>query len=328
MRSLLGLFASIPFLFVITGMIVMLAFSRTYFDKDSLTNKIIPESYNNATLLIAEHFSATDREMTSVLVERVRALITPTDYVSFVQLGLAESGKAIKEAQNTNEVTFNLVPIKDKLKTIITAASGRIGTCTEKEELKSQVLLCVPSVVLLEEGREKMKQNLTQLIDNEVPDVTTLKSKDEGIASGNTISSNQELQDQFRQMAALSDSVSGDFSKIIMFSIVVALFVYAFIQFIIQFSAHRVMYFVGGLLFIVSGMVRTIAANIAELPRVLGVENQLTYGQEQLIRFVISEPLPLLSKMATIITFIGISIIECGIVYKRQMTIRKTDTVL
>lgn len=326
MRSILGAFASIPFLFVITSMVVMLAFSRTYFDAESLHNKIIPESYNNATLLIAEHFSATDREMTSVLVERVRALITPQEYTELVQLGLTEAGKALQQAQNTNEVHINIVPIKDTLKNIIAAASGRMGQCTEKEERKSQVLLCIPSAVALEEGKIKMKQNLTQLIDTEIPDVASFTDKNDASVGSQDVST-QELKRQFDQLAQLSGGAQM-VQKGIMVALIFVLLVYIFVQFIIQFSAHRVMYYLGGLLFIVSGMVRTIAGTMADLPRAFGVQNQLTYGQEQLIRFLVSEPLPLLTTMSTILSIVGISIIACGVLYKRQMNIRKTDTVL
>lgn len=305
----------------------MLAFSRTYFDQASLNNKIIPESYNNATLLIAEHFSATDREMTSVLVERVRALITLKEYVELVQLGLAEVEKTLEAAENTNTVTVSLVTIKEKLTSTVAASTGRMGSCSEKEELKSQVLLCVPRAVALEEGRSKMKQNIVQLIENEIPDVASFNT---GIDENGTAQSDlaqQNAQEQFRQMIALRGE-AGLLHQGITTAIFVALLVYAVVQLIIQFSAHRVMYFVGGVIVVVSGMVRTIAENIAELPRVIGLQNQLTYGQEQLIRFIIAEPLPLLTKMSTILSVVGILIIMCGVLYKRQMSIRKSDTVL
>ncbi len=329
MRTLLGILASIPFLFVLSGMVVMLAFSRTYFDSESLSKKIIPDSYNNATLLIAEHFSATDREMTSVIVERVRALISPKDYSDIIQTGFDESMKSLQEAQNTEEINLNLVPIKNKLTGIIESSTGKIGNCTEKEELKSQVLMCVPHGIGLEEGRAKMMQNLKLLVSNEIPDVATFKNtaSSDGVASSTDTVANENLRNQFKQMVDMS-AQAGLVHSGITVAIVVAILVYALLQLILQFSAHRVMYFVGGLTFFVSGMVRTIASNIADLPRAIGLQNSLTYGQEQLIRFVISEPLPLLKNMSTVLSIVGLLIIVCGFLYKRQSDIRKSDVVL
>lgn len=306
MRAFLGFIASIPFFFIVPGMIIVLAFSRTYFDPHAFSEKIIPHSYNSATLLVAQHFSGDDRELTSIIVERLRHLVPPEEYVHGMSIFFEEGKRALENAQETQVLKINLDPVKKKLMSLVDPATERITPCSQREIQKNITMFCLPSGISREENNEKIKQTLSLLIEKEIPSEKTYYSKD---MNAFTIGAYQV-------------------HRSITMSLVVILLVYAIIQALIQYSIHRVLYFLGGLMIAISLMLRMIIANVSRFPIIAGMSKQFNYAQEHFIRFLLNEPLPLLKSMSLVCVMIGVVLIGCGVLYNRERSLRSEEKTL
>ncbi len=329
MRTFLGLLASIPFIFVIPGMIVVLAFARTYFDYNNFTEQVVPDSYNSATLLLSEHFSAQNREVTSVTVDRLRVLITPTEYTSLLKNFFAISQKAVNEVAGPGEqITLDLNPLKVELMGLADTAKERVQFCSEIEMQKAATAFCIPPDISGEDAKVKFATTLSAIVQKQVPATYSFT-----IAPPDQLSTAQgvKTQNDFEQIRLQMKSFAVNAYEVhkgIVISLFVAILFYACLQFMIQFSFSRALYFVGGILVVDALMVKMIAKNASELPGIFALQLQFTYAQEHLMRFIIGEPLPLLAKMGTIILVCGVVIILCGVLYSRQKKVRVTEVTV
>lgn len=329
MRTFLGILASIPFIFVIPGMIVVLAFARTYFDYNNFTQNVVPDSYNSATLLLSEHFSGQNREVTSVTVDRLRVLISPTEYTSLLKNFFAIAQKAVNEVAGPgDQITLDLTPLKVELMGLADKAKERVQFCSPLETQKAATAFCIPPEISGEDAKVKFATTLSAIVQKQVPATYSFT-----ITPPEQITSEQELktQNDFEQIRLQMKSFAVNAYEVhkgIAISLFAAIVFYALLQFMIQFSFARALYFVGGIMIVDALMVKMIAKNASELPSIFALQLQFTYAQEHLMRFIIGEPLPLLAKMGTIILFCGAVIVLCGVLYSRQKKVRGTEVTV
>ena len=282
------------FIALLPPMLIMESVAENFFDADSLTTRLIPQTYLPMTMVAAEQSSHTKAD-TELFTQRIRSVLPRETYNGLM--------KAFVDGVDSEGVDFRV--LKNRLSQVDGEIAEKLPPCSADEPSEEGFRFCVPytrASISKTIQVERMKEVLDTLIAKQIPDRVNFSNIEDS---------------RVKDFIAVFPRVRAQLPMAIFVTAGVALLMTALIIFT---PSSSVMKWLGSPLLILALLLGLFLLGIHKLIEKAQIEQVVSAAQGDLIATMLSFPLQTLGFWTALIGGGGVLLCGGGFLTARRKT--------